>query len=509
MLAADELPNDPVELKEIIVSIQTQYEQENTQLREYIRLLKQKMFGKKSEAISSEQLGLFNEAEELSEKAAEETEVTSYKRGKPKRNPIPDHLPREEVIIELPEAQRRCEEGHPLSEIGAESSEQIDIVPAQIKVIRTIRKKYACKTCEGEVKIAPVPPTAIPKSLAAPGLLALIVTNKYVDGLPLYRQEKILERSQIRIPRTTMASWMIKISELCQPVMNLMEEDLLASDYLQCDETRVQVLKEPGKRAESLSQMWVRSREGPEKIILFDYAPSRSGEVAEKLLAGFSGYLQVDGYGGYRKVSQREDIVRVGCWSHTRRKFYEAYQASKKGQGKAEQVLLLIKALYKIEEEAKDWSDEKRYQLRQEMSLPMLEKIRNFITDHRESVPSQCLLGKALNYAHNQWETLVVYVTDGRLKIDNNGVENKLRPFALGRKNWLFSDSVGGAKASATLYSLVETAKANGHNPYDYLRDLLTELPKAKTVEQIEKLLPYNLNPKQIASDWGQQVSIG
>jgi transposase len=523
MLPANRLPNDLTELKQIIVTLQDKYleqenkylkqenkyleqldsyEQENAQLRELVRLLKHKYFAKKSEVLHSDQLGLFNEAEELARQENNTPiEIKSYKRGKPKRKPIPDHLPREEVIIELPAEERHCPEGHALVEIGQEESEQLDIIPAKIKVIKTIRKKYACKACEGHVKLAPLPTTALPKSMAGPGLLSFIITSKYVDHLPLYRLENVFARSKIEIHRITMARWMIKCGELLQPLVNLLEEDLLDGDYLQCDETRVQVLKEKGKAASSLSYMWVRAREGPEPIVLFDYAPTRSGDVSKGLLVDFKGYLQVDAYEGYNTVCSEKDVTRLGCWAHVRRKFFEAHKASKKGQGKAAEAITLIRALYEIEAKAKELSDQARYELRQHESKPILAKIRAYLDQHNNAVPPQSLLGRAIGYANKQWPTLIRYIEDSRLKIDNNFVENAIRPFALGRKNWLFSDTVAGAKASAILYSLIETAKANGHEPYGYIRYVLTELPKAQTAEDIEALLPYKIDPQSISSE--------
>jgi transposase len=522
MLAADNLPNDSTELKQIIVTLKDKcqaqenkyqaqlsenqeqlnsYQQENAQLRELVRLLKHKYFAKKSEVLHSDQLGLFNEAEALAGKTgAPPIVIKAYKRGKPKRKPIPDHLAREEVIIELPAEERHCPEGHALMEIGQEESEQLDIIPAKIKVIKTIRKKYACKDCEGHVKLAPLPTTALPKSMAGPGLLSFIITSKYVDHLPLYRLENVFARSKIEIPRITMARWMIKCGELLQPLVNLLEEDLLDGDYLQCDETRVQVLKEKGKAASSLSYMWVRAREGPEPIVLFDYAPTRSGDVPKELLVDFKGYLQVDGYEGYNTVCAKQDIMRLGCWAHVRRKFFEAHKASRKGQGKAAEAIALIRALYEIEAKAKELSDQARYELRQRESKPILAEIRVYLDQHNNAVPPQSVLGKAIGYTDKQWPTLIRYIEDSRLKIDNNFVENAIRPFALGRKNWLFSDTVAGAKASAILYSLIETAKAGGHEPYDYLRHVLMELPKAQTAEDITALLPYKIDPKSISS---------
>jgi transposase len=448
-------------------------------------------------------LGIFNEAEVIEESSSKRPsiEVKGYRRrGKPKRVALPDNLPREEVVIDLPEEEKRCPEGHELKCIGEEVSEQLDVIPAQVKVIRTIRKKYACTHCEGHVRRAPLPKVAIPKSMASAGLLAYIATGKYGDGLPLYRQEHMWQRAGVDIPRYTMAIWMIKVGELLTPIINLMEDELLDSGYVQADETRVQVLNEKGKLAESRSYMWVRSRNGPgiKPITIFEYDPTRSGSVAKRLLAGYEGYLQADAYGGYNALCEDKKIIRCGCMAHCRRKFFEAGKASKKGSGLASEAIDIIRRLYEVEAEIKDKNIRERYQARLERSLPILDEFRKWLDDHLGKVPPQSQLGKALNYAHNEWVYLNRYLDDGRISIDNNMVENAIRPFAVGRKNWLFSDSVAGAKSSAAIYSVMISAKQNGHNEYAYFRYLLEKLPLAEKVEDFEALLPHKLRPQDI-----------
>lgn len=480
---------------------------ENERLEEMVRLLRHQHFGRKSEVVKNEdqlELGLFNEAEDLAVKSAEEApsiEVKGYRRrGKPKRVALPDNLPREEVIIDLAEEEKRCPDGHELKCIGEDISEQLDVIPAQIMVIRTIRKKYACPECEGHVKRAPLPKTAIPKSMAGPGLLAHIATNKYCDGLPLYRQEQIWQRIGVDIPRATMASWMIKVGELLTPLINLMEDDLLESGYVQADETRVQVLKEPGKLATSLSYMWVRGRRypGAPPIVLFEYDPTRGGDVAKRLFKGYQGYLQADGYGGYNGICGEKGIIRCGCMAHSRRKFFEATKASKKGLGLANEAIEIIRRLYEVEESIKGKSIEDRYRTRDELSKPIMKEFRAWLDEHRGKVPPQSQLGQALSYAHNEWSYLIRYLDDGRINIDNNMVENAIRPFAVGRKNWLFSDSVAGAKASAAIYSVMVSAKLNGHNEYAYFRYILEKLPLAEKVKDFEALLPHRLTPQNL-----------
>lgn len=482
-------------------------------LEEIVRLLRHRHFGAKSEKVKNGkdnpvQLGIFNEAEalEAGDAAPEvevepDVEVKGYRRrGKPKRVALPDNLPREDVVVELPENDRRCPEGHELKVIGEDVSEQLDVIPAQIKVIRTIRKKYACPECEGHVKRAPLPPVAIPKSMASAGLLAYIATSKYSDGLPLYRQVHMWERLGITISRTTMAAWMVKIGELLSPILNLMEEDLLEGGFIHVDETRVQVLCEPGKTAKSKSYMWVRGREypGARPIVLFEYDPSRSGDVAKRLFVGYQGYLQADGYGGYDLVCSQEGIDRLGCWAHCRRKFFEATKASAKGLGLANEAIKMIRGLYEVETEIRDKEIVDRHRIRQEKSKPILDEFRKWLDEHLGKVPPKSQLGMALNYAHNEWPYLIRYLEDGRLSIDNNMVENAIRPFAVGRKNWLFSDSVAGAKSSAAIYGVMISAKLNGHNEYAYLRYVLEKLPYAKKADDFEALLPHVLNPKDI-----------
>lgn len=479
-------------------------------LQESLRLSRMARFAAQSEKLPSDQCELFNEPEKLEAQAVEAvsevvetlTEVPAHTRGKPKRKPLPEHLPREEVIVDLLESEKICSKDNtPLKLIGEEVSEALDVIPAKFKVIRTIRKKYACPCCEEGVKTAALPERILPKTNATPGLLAYIAVSKYVDALPLYRLEQMFKRSAVELPRNTMASWMIALSEKLQPIYNLMQDDLLASDYVCCDETRVQVLHENGKPAESLSYMWVRSRHGPgvSPIVLFDYDPTRSKEVPNRLLAGFKGYLQADGYAGYDEVCASEDVTRLGCMAHARRKFFDAFKTSgKKPDSASDQVLKLIQGLYKIEEAIKERSIAERKEVRDRESTPILDKIKTFLDKNENSHPPQGLMGKAITYARNQWAFLMNYLKDGRLSIDNNFTENRIRPFAVGRKNWLFSDTVAGAEASAMIYSILQTARGNGLEPYAYMRYLLTELPKANPVieGEIEKLLPHKIDPK-------------
>ena len=315
----------------------------------------------------------------------------------------------------------------------------------------------------------------------------------------------MFQRLGIDLPRASLAHWMVKTGELVQPLVNLLRDDLLASGFVQCDETRYQVLKEPGKAATSQSYLWVQLAPEP-GVVLYDYDASRSAEVPKRLLAGFEGFLQTDGYEGYGAIGQEPGITHVGCWAHARRKFDEALRAQKSSakkkrslkESKALQGLAFIQKLYKIERQIQENPPDEIHRIRQERSRSVMEELRSWLTEAMPRVPPQSLTGKALAYLDGQWPKLIRVLEDGRLSIDTNRVENAIRPFVVGRKNWLFADTVRGAQASANLYSLIETAKANGVEPFAYLRYVLAELPAATTLDEVEVLLPRHVDPKRL-----------
>ncbi len=486
-------------------------------LTEQLNLALARRYAARSEKISPDQLPLFDEAEveaadadiDLQEQdgdaeagaGADTVEIASHTRNRRGRKPLPESLPRVEVVHDLPEAERVCpHDGQALKEIGETVCEQLDIVPATIRVIRHIRRKYACD-CGQCIKTAPLAPQPIPKSLAAPGLLAHVAVSKYQDALPLYRQEQILTRIGVDIPRATLAHWMIRAGDLVQPLINLLRDTLLGYDVIQMDETPVQVLKEPGKTPQSKSYLWVQRGGPPDRpVLLYDYDPSRSGAVPRRLLADYTGTLQTDGYEGYRAVVEANGIHHVGCMAHARRRFADAVKAQgkKKKAGVAQHGLALIQKLYRIEKQARDLAPKDRKAYRDCHARPVLDKLRAWLDTQLPQVPPQTATGKALNYLNDQWGRLVRYLDDGRIEIDNNRTENAIRPFVVGRKNWLFSDSVKGVTASANLYSLIETAKANGLEPYAYLCEAFTRLPTAATVADFEALLPFNIDTDRI-----------
>lgn len=471
------------------------------QLEDALKQQRQKLFGASSEKISAVQYGLFNEAEAIEEAVEPEenlvTTVASHTRQKKPRVSIPDDYPREEIIYDLDESDKTCpHDGTELKIIGSDDHEQLDIIPAQVKVIRHKRLKYACPCCHQHIATAKKPKQPIEKSIASPGLLAFVATQKYCDALPLYRQSEIFKRLGIQLDRSNLANWMIKSGELVQPLINLLQDHLLARSLVHMDETTVQVLNEPDKKAQSKSYMWLMASFTHQPITLFHYAPTRSQQVPIDLLDSSVNALMIDGYEWYQKACDHYTIKRLGCWAHARRKFIDAQKLQPRGKiGKPDQALAFIQKLYAIEKQIKDEPPDQKYRIRQQQAKPIINKIEQWLQKSLPHVPPKTDLGKALVYLHNQWNRLIGYLDDGSYPIDNNLAENAIRPFAIGRKNWLFSNSQAGAKASANLYSLIQTAKANDLNPYDYLKQIFIALPNANTVDDIECLLPWAIAP--------------
>ena len=467
------------------------------QLLERYNLKKYQKFSPSSETYEGEG-EVLNEAEQLIEDESVATEPdtqtteSAKKAAKPRRPRIAPELPRVDVIHDIDDKTCACC-GHALHQMGEEVSEQIEFVPAQIRVLRNVRLKYSCRQCETtdtkvDIKIADVPPAVIPKSMTTPSLLAQIISSKMHYGLPLYRQEQLFNQAGIELSRQTMSRWLISCAEKLKPLLALMKAELLKQPVLWADETTVNVLDVE----KSTCYMWVygcglEKSTGP-KLVLFDYQDSRSSKHPTDFLAGFNGYLQVDGYAGYEKTH----ATLVGCWAHARRKFVEAQKAQGKGKtGKADVALNHIQKLYALESKLKTAPPDKKYEARQTLAKPLLAQLKSWLDKSSESVTKESLLGAAITYSLNQWPKLVRYLDDGCLNIDNNRAERAIKPFVIGRKAWLFANTKTGAQASAALYSLVETSKINGLEPYDYLCRLLTELPKANTQEKLQQLLPY------------------
>lgn len=440
---------------------------------------------------------LFDEAgielpEEIKEQLNDEIEVKSHARKKhPVRRPLPAYLPREIVLHDITDAEKVCSCGEHLVRIGEEISEQLNYIPAKISVIQHIRPKYACKPCQENVKIAAMPALLLPKSIATPELVAHIIISKYCDHLPLYRQEAMWQRMEIDMPRSSLCGWILKTAELCEPLIKLLQQNIVTYDYVQVDETTVQVLNEIGRDNQTKSYMWVYRGGGDKPTIVYEYQETRGGYHAKQFLAGFKGYLQSDAYSGYNFALSDNNIVSVGCHAHARRPFAELAK-SNKNTGLAHEALKFYRKLYAIEKDARDneLSAEARYQLRLEKSVPILNAFKKWLDHHLPKTSEQGAIGKAIRYCLSHWNELNNCLKDGRIEIDNNLVENAIRPFALGRKNWLFNGSPAGAKAGAIFYSLIETCKTNNIEPCKYFCTMLHQVRRCKSEDDYRKLLP-------------------
>lgn len=478
------------------------YKQELDRARELLIQAKKEMYGPHKERWESPEQGkiVFNEAElesvkpegEAGEDDASgngEIKVAAHTKRRGHRRPLPKDLPREIVVVELPEGERVDANGVALKVVGKEISEKLTYEPAKAYVTEFHRLRYGYDSGE-PVKTAPPVPSIIPKGIATPSLLSAIITAKYADGLPLYRQEEIFARQDIELARTSMARWVVQAAAAAMPIRNVLEEHLLAASYLQCDETHVQVLKEEGRRPETKSWMWMRTNPAElNRIVLFDYDPSRSGKVAEKLLSDFTGVLQCDGYAGYNGVAKKEGLTRIGCNMHGRRGFKKADEAGSKGSRKLAGVALkFYQDLYAVEREAKGMTWRERHRLREEKAKAIWNEFKAWAEETVKRVPPKSSIGEALGYFLREYDHLTGYLADGKLEIDNGDAERMIKGFAIGRKNWLFSDTPAGAEASSLFYSFVITAKANGVNPYEALKKIFVALPLSQTIEDYERL---------------------
>lgn len=474
---------------------------------EQFRLSQQRQFGSSSEKTDADQLSLFNEVEDTANSTVEEptVEMITYKRKKQRgqREQNLKNLPVETIDYRLSEEDQVCSCcGGDLHEMSTETRQEIEIILAQVKLKKHVRHVYSCRHCERHeietpVVTAKMPEPVFPKSLASPSAMAYTMTQKYVESMPLYRQEKHLERFGVSISRQTLANWNIYGADTwLSPLYDQMRAHLLKENCLHADETTLQVLSEPNRPAASKSYMWLyrTGRTGP-PIILYDYQKTRATKHPCQFLKGFQGYLHVDGYAGYNGIPK---VTLVGCWAHARRKFTEALKAlpesAKTSQLKVEEGLVFCNQLFKIERELKDVSPKERYKERLERSRPVLDAFSAWLQEQTPRVLPKTALGQAIKYCRNQWGKLVAFLEDGCLEIDNNRGERSIKPFVIGRKNWLFSNSMKGAKSSAIIYSIVETAKENGLNPFNYLKYLFEKLPNIDITnkEKLDQLLPWS-----------------
>jgi transposase len=439
------------------------------------------------------------------EKLIDEEETTATRKKPGGRKPLPKNLPREVIEHDLSDEEKICACGNDMEYIGANVSEELNYVPAKLTVIEHRCKKYGCAICnerskkeanaKAQLKTAKKPLQLIPKSIASNALLAQIAIQKFLDYLPLYRQEQIFKRHDIALSRQTMSEWMLKVGVAIIPLINLLQDKILEYDISFADETTLQVLNEPGRRAKTKSYMWCFIG-GPleQQIIIYQYHTSRGGDIAEQFFAGYQGALHCDGYQGYNALLSSDNIVGINCMAHVRRKFVEALPNGKL-KGVSGQVVRVLQELYQIEAKMKETKldVDAVKQVRQEKSKPLLEKLKTYLDDKVNKVPPKSKVGEAIKYTLKRWHYLITYLQDGRYEIDNNRCERAIKPFVLGRKAWLFANSTGGAHTSARLYSLIETAKANELNPLKYLKYIFTKLPYCQHVDDYEALLPWNV----------------
>jgi len=495
------LKNDAIEYQNKYLEIKERYD---------LLLYKQYMRSAEQIPIDDKQQSLFSFEEEPDGETeqgeeGEKTEVRSYNRTKRGRKPIDPRIRREIEIIDIPEEEKICACGAKLTKIGEEISEKLEFVPQKIYVKQIRRLKYACRSCEGTededapaVHIAPVPPSIIPRGIASPSLLSAIFTHKFEDHLPFYRQEKQFERIGVELSRQDMSNWQRQVYNKLGPLFAMMKETVKGGPVIQMDETPVQVIGEEGREDTQKSYMWLAHGGPPgKKVVWYEYHKSRAGKHAKEFLEGYRGYLQTDGYGGYdTAVKGLGGIVHVGCFAHARRKFFEVSKIAEKPES-AEEGIKHIRKLYYLEDElrSRNLDDEKFLLERKARAGPILEKFKSWLLKRKEKdkVLDSSLMGKAINYSLGQWDKMTAYLESPYLTPDNNACENAIRPFVLGRKNWLFCQSPEGAESSCGIYSLIETAKQNGLVPSHYLTAIFEKAPLASSAEDWEKLLPWNI----------------
>jgi transposase len=465
----------------------------NDKLIHELAIHKRHRFGRRSETINPDQASLLDELSDA-DIAAIETELATTApvapavpgtKQQPKRKALPPELPRTLITHEPDNTQCQC--GCQLKRIGEDVSEKLDYTPGEFTVERHVRGKWACDACETLIQ-APVPAQVIDKGIPTSGLLAHVLVAKFGDHLPLYRQESIFERAGHAIPRSTLAQWVGRCGVALQPLVDALREDLLKQTILHADETPVPMLA-PGKKKTHQAYVWAyaSTRFDSLQAVIYEFAPSRAGKHARAFLQGWQGKLVCDDFAGY-KAGFAQGITEVGCWAHARRKFYDLHASGKSTI--AEQALAYIGRLYEIEAEAKTLSPPERKAIRQAEAAPVIDELYNWLIAQRQRVPKGSATSKAIQYSLKRWQALVRYLDDGSIPIDNNWVENQVRPWALGRKNWLFAGSLRSGQRGAAIMSLIQSAKLNGHDPYVYLKDVLQRLPTQRA-SAISELLPH------------------
>lgn len=475
--------------KEDLIKVVSSRDQEIDYLKSQLAMYKRMQFGQSRERFEGDpnQTMLPFEAEpaEVVQQQEEIKEKIEYVRKRPHhkgRAKLPEHLPVEEVEIH-PEGD--------LSEmvcIGKEITEELECEPAKFYIKRYIRYKYAAKNGDG-VSIAGLPERVIDKGIPGAGLLAMILTAKYMDHLPLYRQKQMFARENIQIPSSTIEGWTKQALEKLEPLYEQLVFDTKTKGYLQVDETVIKVLDSDKKGASHQGYFWVY-HSPLDKTVLFDYNPSRAGHVPKSMLDNFKGYLQTDGYAAYEKFGKKKDITHLACWAHARREFERALQNDPQ---RAKKALLMIQDLYKVERKAKEekLSPDKVKELRLKESLPVINDMGKWIFEEIKNTLPKSQIGKAMAYTYARWDALSAYMHDGNLQIDNNLVENAIRPIALGRKNWLFAGSHEAAGRAAMIYSFFAICKKHEVNPFKWLKHTLINIESINH-KDIKDLYPQN-----------------
>lgn len=468
----------------------------NEQLSHEIALLKRHKFAKRSEQLSPDQGSLLEEwvdadiaAIEAELEALQPAPAPSEARQKPKRAPLPPQFPRTLIHHEPDNTQCKC--GCALKRIGEDVSEKLDYTPGVFTIERHIRGKWVCDQCETLIQ-APVPAHVIDKGIPTAGLLAHVMVAKFADHLPLYRQEKIFARAGLGIPRSTLAQWVGTCGVRLQPLVDALRDAVLEHGVIHADETPVQMLT-PGAKKTHRAYVWAyaTSQFSDLSAVVYDFSPSRAGEHARNFLHGWSGKLVCDDFGGY-KASFELGVTEIGCMAHARRKFFDLHVTNKSQI--AEKALHYIAILYEIEREVRDLEPDLRRLIRHEKAAPVIDALHAWMIGQRQLVPEGSAIAKALDYSLKRWTALARYLEDGAVPIDNNWIENQIRPWALGRSNWLFAGSLRSGKRAAAIMSLIQSARLNGHDPYAYLKDVLTRLPTQRASE-IAELLPHRWQP--------------
>ncbi len=468
---------------------------ENLQLKDELAQLKRLIYGSRHERFipttPPEQLSLGISAEQKPTlvTATERLEYTRKKKQsttetiKTGRMKLPANLPREQVVIEP------AEDVSGMKKIGEEITEELERIPGKLFVRQYVRPKYAKSNGEGVV-IAELPARPIDKGIPGPGLLAQIVIDKYTDHLPVHRQIQRFEREGIKLSSSTLTDWISGTCTLLEPLYEVLKKKILSSDYLQADETPIKVLDKDKKGTTHRGYHWVYH--APiERLVLFDYREGRGREGPNEVLENFKGHLQTDGYAVYEDYGRKAGVTLLHCMAHARRKFDEAKDND---LARAEYALTQIQKLYAIERQARDnnLTAQQRYALRQEKSLPVLTELKSWMLENYKSVLPKSTIGQALHYSLERFDKLMIYASDGELEIDNNLVENAIRPVAIGRKNYLFAGSHNGARRAAMLYSLLGTCKINNINPFEWLRLTLDKIP-VHPVNRLHELLPNKM----------------